>query len=104
MRISKFRTVFTRGFPRLLVKLTNPTTYLLKDFENKQIDGAFYSQELQKVHNENIYLIEKVLRRKKHLAKFYHFKRNFILKKIHIIFFIIRLTLFLVCPINNFSH
>lgn len=73
VRISKFRTVFTRGFnpswtPEIFrireVKLTNPTTYLLEDYEHKPIDGGFYSLELQKVHNEDVYLVEKILQRK----------------------------------------
>lgn len=77
VRISKFRTIFTRGFhpswtPEIFrireVKLTNPTTYLLRDIKNQNVDGCFYSQELQKVHNEDVYLIEKVLRKKKNLA------------------------------------
>lgn len=71
VRISKFRNVFSRGFhpqwtPEIFtirqVKLTNPITYMLKDYQNHKIDGAFYELELQKVKDPNVYLVEKIIR------------------------------------------
>ncbi|CAK1590059.1 unnamed protein product [Parnassius mnemosyne] len=44
---------------------TIPTTYLIEDtIRGQPILGGFYAQELQKTKNPNIYLVEKVLRRK----------------------------------------
>lgn len=73
VRISKFRNVFSRGFhPQWTteiftvreVKLTNPVVYLLKDYQDHNIDGAFYEQELQKVKDPSVFLVEKVIRQK----------------------------------------
>lgn len=73
VRISKHREAFTKGytpnwsteiFKIVKVKLTNPTTYLLKDSSNQEIKGGFYEQELQKVLHPDIFLVEKVLKRK----------------------------------------
>lgn len=74
VRISKYKEAFTKGyipnwsneiFKITRVKLTNPTTYELQDSENKPILGGFYEFELQKVKHPNLFLVEKVLRRKK---------------------------------------
>lgn len=46
------------------IRLTNPTTYLLHDENNKNILGGFYAQQLQQVKYPNIFLVEKVLKRK----------------------------------------
>lgn len=73
VRISKHREAFTKGytpnwsteiFTIAKVKLTNPTTYILKDSRNQEIMGGFYEQELQKVKHPDIYLVEKVLKRR----------------------------------------
>lgn len=73
VRISKQREAFEKGytpnwsteiFQIQKVKLTNPTTYLLKDDKNENIEGGFYEEELQKVKHPNMYLVEKVLRKK----------------------------------------
>jgi hypothetical protein len=37
------------------VKLTNPTTYLLKDMNGKDILGGFYEMELQKEKHPDFY-------------------------------------------------
>lgn len=73
VRISKHRHAFTKGYTpnwtneiftisRLLYTL--PRTYILKDVNNAEIQGAFYEQELLKVKHPDVYLVEKVLRRK----------------------------------------
>lgn len=73
VRISKFREAFSKGytpnwsneiFQINEVKLTNPRVYLLKDAKNEIIQGAFYEEELQKVKHPDVYLVEKILRRK----------------------------------------
>jgi hypothetical protein len=55
VRISKHREVFDKGYTPnrsneffliRKVKLTNPTTYLLKDMNGKDILGGFYEMEL----------------------------------------------------------
>ena len=79
VRISKYkRKVFDKGYtPNWSeevfvidgIQLTNPTTYIIKDYNNEIIEGSFYEQELQKTDQE-VYRIEKVIRRdyKKKLA------------------------------------
>ena len=79
VRISKYkRKVFDKGYtPNWSeevfvidgIQLTNPTTYIIKDYNNEIIEGSFYEQELQKTDQE-IYRIHKVIRKdyKKKLA------------------------------------
>lgn len=73
VRISKYRGVFDKGytpnwsneiFQIRKVRLTNPTTYLLKDEKGEDILGGFYEMELQKVKHPGVYLVEKVLKKK----------------------------------------
>jgi hypothetical protein len=73
VRISKHRGVFAKGympnfsteiFKIKQVKLTNPTTYLLQDQSGEDILGGFYEMELQKVKHPDVYLVEKVLKKK----------------------------------------
>ena len=74
VRISKVRGVFdkeyypnwsTEIFRIRKVQLTNPVTYLLKDDSNKDILGGFYNEQLQKVRYPDVYLVEKVWKRRK---------------------------------------
>lgn len=73
VRISKYKSVFDKGytpnwstelFKIIKVQLTNPTTYLLEDMSGRPIRGSFYQEELQKAKHHDVYLVEKVLRRK----------------------------------------
>lgn len=73
VRISKAKHVFEKGytpnwttelFKISKVQITNPTTYLLEDLEGRPIKGGFYTEEIQKVVNPDVFLVEKVLRRK----------------------------------------
>ncbi|KAJ8914475.1 hypothetical protein NQ315_002747 [Exocentrus adspersus] len=73
VRISKNKHVFAKGytpnwttelFRITAVKITNPITCLLEDMRGQPIQGAFYAEELQKTTNPDVYLVEKVLRRK----------------------------------------
>lgn len=77
VRISKIRGVFdkkyqsnwsTEIFTINKIQLTNPTTYLLQDANKHNIKGGFYEQQLQKVKYPDIYLVEKVLKRKNNKA------------------------------------
>ena len=73
VRISKFKHTFEKGytpnwtaeiFTISQVRDSEPTTYFLKDYQNKPISGSFYEQELSKNKNPNIYLVEKVLKKR----------------------------------------
>lgn len=73
VRISKYKGCFEKGytpnwsteiFKITKVQYTNPNTYLLEDTKSRPILGAFYAQEIQKAKNPDVYLVEKVLRRK----------------------------------------
>mgnify|MGYP002775281590 CR=1 FL=1 len=73
VRISKYRELFSKGYTPnwsnevflvKLIKMTNPTTYILEDQQKNEIEGGFYQEELQKVKHPDVYLVEKVLRRK----------------------------------------
>lgn len=73
VRISKYREAFQKGytpnwsneiFKVTKVRQTNPRVYLLTDANDENIQGTFYSQELQKVQYPNVYLIERVLKKK----------------------------------------
>ncbi|KAJ8913980.1 hypothetical protein NQ315_008972 [Exocentrus adspersus] len=51
-------------FKIIAVKITNPITSLLEDMRGQPIQRAFYARELQKTANPDVYMVEKVLRRK----------------------------------------
>lgn len=73
VRISKYKGTFEKGYtPNWSTEIfkirklqnTNPTTYLIEDARNRPILGSFYSEELQKTKHPNIYLVEKVIKKK----------------------------------------
>jgi len=73
VRISRIKGLFEKGylpnwseevFEIVEVKNTNPYTYILKDSRGDIIAGSFYTEELQKTDQE-VYRIEKILRKKK---------------------------------------
>lgn len=81
VRISKFKTIFEKGylpnwsneiFKIIKVQATSPETYLIEDINKQPILGAFYKQELLKVKYPDVYLVEKIIRKKgqKVLVKF----------------------------------
>ena len=45
--------------------LTYPVPYRIKGYQNNVIKGGFYEQELFKVKYPDLYLIEKVIKRRK---------------------------------------
>lgn len=73
VRISKYREAFEKGytpnwsneiFKVAKVRQTNPRVYLLTDHSGQEIHGTFYNQELLKVQYPDIFLVEKILRKK----------------------------------------
>ena len=73
VRISRLKGLFEKGYlPNwseevleiVEAKDTNPFTYILKDTQGEVIAGSFYAEELQHT-NQEVYRIEKVLRKKK---------------------------------------
>ena len=73
VRISKYKGVFEKGFTPnfstelfkiVKVNVTNPVTYILEDMNGRSIKGCFYQMELLKTKNPDVYLVEKVLRKK----------------------------------------
>lgn len=73
VRVSKYKTIFEKGytpnwttevFKIVKVQRTNPVTYLLEDYRKKSVAGAFYEYELRRATYPDVYLVEKVLRRK----------------------------------------
>jgi Integrase core domain len=88
VRVSKTKSVFEKGytpnwsaeiFTVTKVRSTNPTTYLLEDFEKRPVKGGFYSHELQRVRHPDVYLVEKVLRRRgnRSYVKWYGFDSRY---------------------------
>lgn len=72
VRISKYKHVFSKGytpnwttevFKIRKVQQTNPQTYLLIDSKGDIIQGSFYKEELQKVGDPNLYLVERIIKK-----------------------------------------
>uniref|UniRef100_A0ABD2WNZ7 Integrase catalytic domain-containing protein n=1 Tax=Trichogramma kaykai TaxID=54128 RepID=A0ABD2WNZ7_9HYME len=73
-KVFKLKNVFEKGytlnwsaeiFTITRVVPTQPVTYHLKDYKDQPIAGGFYEHEIAKVKHPDIYLIEKVLKRRK---------------------------------------
>lgn len=73
VRISKAKHIFSKGYtPNWTTELfkidkiknTRPVTYSLKDLEGSPISGSFYNEELQKTYEPDVYLVEKVLKKR----------------------------------------
>lgn len=71
VRISKYKHIFAKGFtPNWTtevfkirrVQQTYPITYLLSDLHEKDIQGSFYNEELLKVADPKLYLVERIIR------------------------------------------
>lgn len=74
VRISKYKQTFSKGyipnwtnevFTVYRVQPTIPITYLLKDIKGELLHGGFYGHELQLSTVGNVYLVEKVLKKRK---------------------------------------
>lgn len=74
VRLSKYRNVFEKGYTpnwtteiftiRKVQYSTNPITYLLSDYQNQEISGSVYAEELQLAKQSDVYLVEKIIRKK----------------------------------------
>lgn len=73
VRISKYKSLFEKGYtPNWSMEIfqifkvipTEPITYHLSDLNGERIKGCFYEHELLKTKNTDVYLVEKVIRRK----------------------------------------
>ena len=74
VRISKMKRTFEKGYlPNFSKEIftisqqipRQPPMYKLKDYDQEELDGTFYNEELQKVIKEDdVYEIEKVLKRR----------------------------------------
>lgn len=74
VRISKQKNVFEKGYTANWttelfkisdVNSTYPPTYNLSDLNERPILGCFYQEELQKTEHPDVYLVEKILSKKK---------------------------------------
>jgi Integrase core domain. len=73
VRISKYKGVFEKGytanystelFKVVKVNITNPITYMIEDMDGQPIKGCFYEYELQRTKYPDVYLVEKILKKK----------------------------------------
>ncbi|XP_057335084.1 uncharacterized protein LOC130673888 [Microplitis mediator] len=73
VRISKYKHVFEKCYTPIwtteiitikTVQKTNPTTYKLVDYQDKPIEGGFYAEELSKVKYPDVYLVEKIIKKR----------------------------------------
>lgn len=73
VRISKYKHIFAKGytpnwtteiFKIKTVQHTSPITYLLIDLNGRDINGTVYAEELQLAKHPNLYLVERIIRRK----------------------------------------
>jgi len=60
------------------IQYTDPPTYKIKDYNNDEIQGTFYEQELQKT-NQEVHRIEKIIRKRgdKSLVKWFGYPKSF---------------------------
>ena len=73
VRITKYKGIFRKGYePNWSTEIfqvdhvhpTEPVTYTLRDNTGSIISGGFYEHELQKVKYKDVYLVEKVVKKK----------------------------------------
>lgn len=74
VRLSKYKHIFEKSYTpnwtteifriRKVQRNTDPITYLLKDYQDKEINGTVYPEELQLVQHPDLYLVEKILRKR----------------------------------------
>lgn len=73
VRVSKYKHIFEKGytpnwtteiFTVREVRSTDPITYKLVDYQDRPIEGGFYQEELTRVEHPDIYLVEKVVRKR----------------------------------------
>ena len=87
VRITKKKKIFDKGytqrrteevFKMSKIQLTIPVTYKITDYNEEEIQGSIYEQELQKT-SQGIFRIEKVLTRQgdKSLVKWMCYSKSF---------------------------
>lgn len=87
VRVSRYKSLFDKSFhpqwsPEIftIVSISRkfPVTYILKDYKNQIIQGRWYESELQSVKIKDLYLVEKILKRKnnKVLCKWWGFSKE----------------------------
>ena len=61
------------------IKTTNVHYYYLKDLQGEKIDGMFYEQELLKTKQNDLYIIEKIIKKvgNKYLVKWENYSDKF---------------------------
>uniref|UniRef100_A0ABD2WG23 Chromo domain-containing protein n=1 Tax=Trichogramma kaykai TaxID=54128 RepID=A0ABD2WG23_9HYME len=73
VRISKNKNLFEKSytpgwsaevFTIVKASKTYPYTYLLKDYQDQPISGGFYEQELMRTKYPDLYLVEKIIKKK----------------------------------------
>ncbi|XP_020296289.1 uncharacterized protein LOC109861170 [Pseudomyrmex gracilis] len=73
VRVSNYKIVFAKGYTTnwttavfrvKKVQQTAPATYLPEDYRGEPIAGKFYEHELHAGKHPDVYLVEKVLRRR----------------------------------------
>ena len=76
VRITKKKKMFEKAYtPKWTeevftvskIQYTDPPTYKIKDYNNEEIAGTFYEQELQKT-NQKVYRIEKIIRKRGNMS------------------------------------
>lgn len=74
VRLSKYKHVFEKAYTpnwtteiftiRRVLYNTDPVTYLLSDYRGNEISGSVYQDELAIAKHRDVYLIEKIIRRR----------------------------------------
>ncbi|CAB0027986.1 unnamed protein product [Trichogramma brassicae] len=73
VRVSKAKHLFEKGYePNWTTEVftvrrvapTDPVTYHLQDYLEQPISGCFYEEELSKAKHSDVYLVEKVIKRR----------------------------------------
>ncbi|KAL7297050.1 hypothetical protein TKK_0009477 [Trichogramma kaykai] len=73
VRVSKAKHLFQKGYePNWTTEVftvhrvapTDPVTYHLQDYLEQPISGCFYEEELSKAKHADVYLVEKVIKRR----------------------------------------
>jgi hypothetical protein len=74
VRLSKVKKTFEKGFTpnwteevftiKNVNKRFKPLMYVVQDYYGKEIDGKFYTEELQKISKPEYFAIEKIIKRK----------------------------------------
>lgn len=74
VRMSKYKHIFEKSYTpnwtteifkiRKVQKNTDPITYLLSDYQGNEISGSVYEQELLLAKHPDLYLVEKVIRKR----------------------------------------